>query len=41
LGTENDGIENKSGADFEKLHTDAPPRANAQEHSYKMGLTGL
>jgi len=34
LGTESDGIENRSGDDFEKLNIGAPPRANAQENPY-------
>jgi len=39
LGNENDDIDNQSGDDFGKLHTDAPPRASAQKDPYKMGLT--
>jgi len=41
LGTKNDGIEDQSGDDFEKLHTDAPPRANAQEDPYKISWSDL
>jgi hypothetical protein len=36
-----DGIEDQSGDENEKLRTDAPPRANAQGVPYKIGLTEL
>jgi len=41
LGNESDDINNQSGDGFEKLHADAPPRANAQKVPNEMSLTGL
>jgi hypothetical protein len=40
-GTENDGIEVQSGDIFETLLTEAPPWANAQETSYKIGVNRI